>query len=306
MEKHISQHKPNGMTEAEKVRSWNMIERHLTAAPSPFSYTAFLKRTQSKIAGGILAALIVSGGAATAYASNAKPGDLLFPVAIAKEKAQILVTKDRQKKEALRVEFAQKRLREVQELAALIDSNEAYATSSESMIDATPALSDEETKRAKRARHGTAIALRELEATRDTLRRDGRGEATAAIDDIISEVRSVSLETHKERTQRERREKKDTLETGQQSGASRDQFQRREKAQYDDTEREKNDGRIVSPAELKGAQETEAADAPLVAEPHADDSISGSEEVPTDEQNKEVSREDPHIPDTDGTTRDDR
>lgn len=305
MEKHITRNKPTSMTETEKIRSWNMIEQHLTATPAQFSYTALLKRTQSKIVAGILTTLMLLGGAATAYASNAKPGDLLFPVAIAKEKAQILLTQDRQKKEALRVEFAQKRLEEVRELAALIDTDPAYTTSSETVSDAAPALSKEERKRAERAKHGTAVALRELEATRDTLRRDGRDEATIAIDDIISEVQAVSLETREERKQREQEEEQHDRETDQSPGAFRDQLQKIKKSERDNTQREKSGERTLSATDPKSIHETDAIEAPLIVEPNGRSS-GGSEIISPDEQGEEALKQDSHIPGVNEDTRDDR
>ncbi|OGZ05644.1 MAG: hypothetical protein A2845_04790 [Candidatus Lloydbacteria bacterium RIFCSPHIGHO2_01_FULL_49_22] len=305
MEKRITRNKPIGITEEEKIRSWNIIEQHLVAAPSPFSYTALRKRTQSKIVAGILTALVLSGGVATAYASNAKPGDLLFPIAIAKEKAQIIMTKDGQKKEALRVEFAQKRLKEVRELAALIDTDPAYATSSETVFDTTPALSKEETKRAERAKHGTAVALRELEATRDTLRRDGRGNATTVIDDIISEMQAVSLETREERKQRERKEGQDAREADPSRRTPRDQFQETKKSERDNAQTEKSDGRTVSTTDIKSNNETEVTEIPLIIEPNSNNR-SRSETVSPDKSDDEAPGQDPRVPSIKGETRDDR
>lgn len=279
MEKRIAHNKPTGMTEGEKIRSWNVIERSLTISPSPFSYTAFLKRAQNKIVAGVLGILILGGSAATAYASNAKPGDLLFPVAIAKEKAQILLTGDQKKKEALRVQFAQKRLAEVRELASLINTEGEHATSSEeSSIETPQALSKEETKRVDRAKHGTEVALLELRATREELQRDGNENATNAIEGIISEVSAISLETRQEKSQKNREKSNNTSEMSSGAEASISRSPETQK-----TEGERSDRR-----KTENTREYTKTDAASLAQPRQDEGIRADTQT-SEEQHKEIS-----------------
>ncbi len=210
MEQHIRHNKPTGMTKGEKIRSWNAIEQGLTLQSSPFSYVTFLKRAHNKIIAAILGILILGGGAATAYASNAKPGDILFPVAIAKEKTQILFAGSTEKKKALQVRFAQRRLAEVRELASLAESSEEDASSPNIAAGTPVTTSRESAKRKDRARHGAEVALRELHATRDILSHDENQDATNSVDDIISEVSAVSLHGGRGGKNRERRGKQNT------------------------------------------------------------------------------------------------
>ncbi len=63
--------------------------------------------------------VIFGGGAATAYASqDALPGDALYPVKTMVEQAELMLTTDPQQKAELHVEFAQRRVAEIQALVA--------------------------------------------------------------------------------------------------------------------------------------------------------------------------------------------
>ncbi|KKU79635.1 MAG: hypothetical protein UY04_C0005G0010 [Parcubacteria group bacterium GW2011_GWA2_47_7] len=202
MEKHIAQRRPAGMSVDEKKRVWNTIEQGLTFQSLPFSYTTLWKNTRIRFAAIIFGLLMLSGGAATAYASNAKPGDILFPVLVAQEKAQILFVGDEAKKEELRVQFAHKRLSEVRELAALADETlddkggaeltHEDATSSRDIVKTHVDPSLETMKREERVKRGREIALRELEVTRALFDRDGKEKSRNTIDDIITEIHAVS------------------------------------------------------------------------------------------------------------------
>lgn len=193
MEQHIRHNKPTGMTSGERIRSWNAIEQGLTLQSSSFSYSAFLKSAQNRIIAGMVGVLILGGSAATAYASNAKPGDVLFPVTIAKEKAQIFFAGSTERKKALQMRFAQNRLAEVRELASLAETSEVDSPGSAIATGTSIAVSEDSIKKTDRAKHGAEVALRDLNETRDILSHDENRDATNAIDDIISEVSEVSI-----------------------------------------------------------------------------------------------------------------
>ncbi len=185
--------KPSGMTPNEKTRSWNAIEGGLVQH-GQFSYAALWKRGQSKIVASIVGLLILGGGAATAYAHNAKPGDALFPIEIAKEKAQILFAGDEKKKEELHIKFAEKRLREVRELAALIPAATASTTTviaSTTPATTTPVLSKNDAKKIARTERAITIALAQLTETKLKLIANGQADAAMLIDDIIQELKGV-------------------------------------------------------------------------------------------------------------------
>jgi len=179
--------KPAGLTDNEKEYAWSKIEAGLTTSHPSFSYRSFWRHTQSKIIAGVLGLLILGGGAATASAHNAKPGDFLFPVEIAKEKAQILLAGDQKKKEMLHIKFAEKRLSEVRSLTALVSASSTIATTT----TPAPTLPKDLAKKIERAERGITIALAELNETRKILADSGNTNATLVIDDIIEELKGV-------------------------------------------------------------------------------------------------------------------
>jgi hypothetical protein len=193
--------KPAGLTDHEKEYSWSKIEAGLTAPVPAFSYIALFKRAQSKFIAITVGLLILGGGAATASAHYAKPGDFFFPVAIAKEKAQIFLATDIKKKEVLHIKFAEKRLAEVRELAALAHlhtqasgSTTVTTTNGSSTATATtpaPVISKNEAKKIERAERAMTIALAQLTETRQALADAGNTGAAFVIDDIIEELKGV-------------------------------------------------------------------------------------------------------------------
>lgn len=202
MEKRLSEQRPNGMSSEEKKHSWNAIERELVPRSAPFLYKTLSHNVHRKVAAGIFGLLILSGGAATAYANGAKPGDILFPVLVVQEKAQILFAGNTQKKEDLRVHFANKRLSEVRELESLANAEDNQRLSQESQTgsstkpeyarDDNSHNSLEAEKRIERAKRGANIALAELRDTREELHKSGNKNRTKEIDSIISEVMLVA------------------------------------------------------------------------------------------------------------------
>jgi hypothetical protein len=187
--------KPAGLTDNEKEYAWSKIEAGLTTSSSSFSYRSFWKHAQSKIIAGVVGLVILGGGAATASAHYAKPGDFLFPIEIAKEKAQIFLAGDEKKKETLHIKFAEKRLSEVRALAAILHASSTLATttgsSTTSTTTPTPVLPKNLAKKIERAERGITIALAQLSETRKTLADAGNTNATLILDDIIEELKGV-------------------------------------------------------------------------------------------------------------------
>lgn len=194
--KHI---KPKGLTDHEKEYAWSKIEAGLTAPVHKFSYVALFKRAQSKFIAGVVGLLILGGGAATASAHNAKPGDFLFPIEIAQEKAQIFFAGDEKKKEVLHIKFAEKRLSQVRELALLAGDTQATssvavtATSGTTTASTTGSTSGNtgDMRKIERAARAMTIALAQLTETRDALVNAGNTNAAFVIDDIIAEMKGI-------------------------------------------------------------------------------------------------------------------
>jgi hypothetical protein len=202
LETRVKNSKPAGLTDHEKEYAWSKIEAGLTAPVPKFSYLTLFKRAQSRFVAGMVGLLILGGGAATAYAHNAKPGDFLFPVEIVKEKTQIFLAGSEKKREVLHIKFAEKRLAEVRELTALAAVVQNQSTASTTVATSTgagvasttapaPALSKNDMKKIARAEHAITIALDELLKTRNKLATAGNVNAAFVIDDIIEELKGV-------------------------------------------------------------------------------------------------------------------
>jgi hypothetical protein len=191
-EDRMNLHRPEGMTDIEKMHSWSSIESRLVT-PIPFSYRAFLGRMKHKSVAVALGLAILGGGATTAFAHNAMPGDVLFPLAKATEEAQILFAGDSKKKEVLRIKFAEKRLAQVRELAGSLSTSTTTTlgqTTGTSTL-ATSSLPRSEQKKIERTERALRIALTELEEARTELSTRGSTEAQFIMDDIIAELRGV-------------------------------------------------------------------------------------------------------------------
>ncbi|HSE34567.1 MAG TPA: fibronectin type III domain-containing protein [Candidatus Paceibacterota bacterium] len=179
--------RPKGLTDNERAIMWSRIE---AALPGRVASRAFLARKAT----GVLVALgLVGGSVATVYASNdALPGDVLFPVELAAEKVQIVLSSGKNR-DTLRIKFAEERLDEVKHIVAMRANTETSlaasataSTSPQTGTSTTPASStDQKIDRA------FAVALAELERSRGLLTASDRAEAAFILDDIISELKAV-------------------------------------------------------------------------------------------------------------------
>ncbi len=187
----MTMHRPEGMTDIEKLHTWSKIESQLTT-PVPFSYRAVMMRMRRRSVAVILGCSLLLGGATTAFAHNAMPGDILFPLTIATEEAQIFLASDNKKKEVLRIKFAEKRLAQVRELASTMTTPTTGAQGGTGTTSiATTTLPASEQKKIARTERALAVALSELEKARTTLAENGSDEARFIMDDIIKEMRGV-------------------------------------------------------------------------------------------------------------------
>lgn len=113
------------MTEAEKHMVWRKIEAGMAAR------TFFLKNAGTRVRAGavlFLTVLFAGSSVAFAYADTAQPGDILFPLGVAREKVEIFLAPASQKNN-LRVKFAEKRIEDGQVfLSLMVKANGTYAS----------------------------------------------------------------------------------------------------------------------------------------------------------------------------------
>lgn len=216
--------KPDGLSTEERDRAWNAITAVTVAArPAVRGKNSVLSRSLfTKATTLLVICAILLGSAATASAHNAMPGDWLFPVKIAAEKAQVLLARDAQQKEALRIKFAEARLAEVRALLDITLADpavtSALASSTNETVQATTttpvtpiptaiesatgtSASSTETvtlylpapaiRKIERAERAIVIALRELEETRAKLAREGSADGVFVLDEIIAELKGT-------------------------------------------------------------------------------------------------------------------
>lgn len=179
--------RPKSLSHEEREVMWSRIATMLPAR------TAASGSIAHKAIGALLALGLLGGSVATVYASNeALPGDLLFPIELASEKVQIVLSSGKNR-DTLRIKFAEERLDEVKHIVKMRTNSEtalaASATASTSQqtgTSTTPASStDEKIDRA------FAVALAELERSRGLLTASDRAEAAFILDDIINELKAV-------------------------------------------------------------------------------------------------------------------
>lgn len=102
---------PEGYSSGQKAKnnaafSWEVFR---------FVTPAFVFRPVGAIAIALL--LVVGGSAASVSAGKSLPGDMLYPVKIATERAQLTFTRSSETKAHLQIEFAQRRIEELQKIA---------------------------------------------------------------------------------------------------------------------------------------------------------------------------------------------
>jgi len=119
------------LSEAEVAMMWQEIAPALALKAQPSPYLKFFSRRTSLQLVALICLIVVSITSAGTYvaAEQAKPGDFLFPVERAIEDLRVALASDT-RAEALRTQFAEKRLREIQALieAELIRLHQSTST----------------------------------------------------------------------------------------------------------------------------------------------------------------------------------
>lgn len=195
-EKRMQELKPSGLSGTEKERIWKAMETQLsTQKTSPVLDGFPTFKTFRRVSVPLVVALgLILGGGATVYAHEAAlPGDLLFPVKIHVEKAQIFLAQNSAKKDELRIKFSEKRLNEVRTLVAISPSaviNTGASTTATTSVSGT-GTSSVQSKKTIRTERAIAEALKELEETKASLTLSGSGSGVLILEDIIDELNGV-------------------------------------------------------------------------------------------------------------------
>lgn len=115
------------MTEAEKNTMWQKIETRMNK--KTFHVFGFIRTRIRAVIAFVLVVLFAGSSVAFAYAGTAAPGDVLFPLGVAREKVEIFLAPE-SKKNDLRVKFAEKRIEDGQIfLTLLVKAKGTYAVS---------------------------------------------------------------------------------------------------------------------------------------------------------------------------------
>lgn len=124
IESRLNTVKTTPMTETEKNMLWHKIELKINEGTT-FGTLRFRLRAAVAL---VLAVLFAGSSVAFAYADTAKPGDVLFPLGVAREKVEIFLA-PQSKKNELRVKFAEKRIEDGQVfLSLLVNAKGTLAT----------------------------------------------------------------------------------------------------------------------------------------------------------------------------------
>ncbi|MFQ6084406.1 MAG: DUF5667 domain-containing protein, partial [Candidatus Aminicenantia bacterium] len=214
VEKKLKRIHPEFLTENEKNILWSKIEHEinkkeqLSATGYRFPIFSIFSQRRFALAALLISILIGSSAVTIAAADNAKPGDILFPIDIAVEKVQ-LVFSIGEKKDRLRLKFAEERLSEVKMVLASVVSYHSDqtatsslpqdSTSTDSQIststdsqEATSTPPEETQINVGKAEIAFEIALAQLEETKKKLEEKGNTVAVAAINNIIRELTELA------------------------------------------------------------------------------------------------------------------
>ncbi len=183
------------LNKKEKRMLWSKIEARIEgrihARKSLFNKMNIFSMFNPKLimASFVGFAIIASSAATVAAAGNAKPGDLLFPIDVAVEKIQIVISSDK-KKDELKIKFAEERLEEVKVVlagglfgadhAATSELSSATATSPNNIHKSEVALS---------------VALDRLEQTKTDLEERNEIAAAQAVGRVIDRL-NIFAEDH--------------------------------------------------------------------------------------------------------------
>jgi len=176
IEKYLKNMKPKPLTKKEQNMLWSKIEKDIRPRWGG-SFSIF--RQRFALATFLTLAIIATSGATVLAADSAKPGDLLFPIDIAVEKVQLVISFG-EKKNELKIKFSEERVEEAR--AVLISEpslSTATSTSSEDIQKAEQALS---------------TALEYLEKTKSELEEKDNSFAAEALGGVINKLNKLAEE----------------------------------------------------------------------------------------------------------------
>lgn len=195
IEKIVRGMRPKDMTEGEKRVMWSKIDHVIDQKQSSVIFDRLPIFTR-RFAFASFSLLFIAGTAITiAAADNARPGDILFPVDVAAEKIQ-LVLSSRDKKDALRLKFAKERLDEVKVVLSLSGSHNfagKFAFTESQNTTSTGFQEDQGGQGVGVGKAETAFitAIDHLEVIRSKF--EGRdNQAASSVDKIIAELTNLA------------------------------------------------------------------------------------------------------------------
>lgn len=236
LEEQLKKMKPNTLSENEKATLWSAISYNIPSrsraqdGKQPISFLSIIKITRMKfsIIPAALIALLVFGSVGTAaYADSSRPGDTLFPVDLATENARLFFSFG-ERKDELRLKFAQERVEEVREVVGsrftqftdLEDDDSASttveqtATSTDDSFETATSTNDNSqenkndddsenvsTESINQANNALTVAIDYLTKTREKMLAQGKEGAVATIDAMIAELTNIA-ENHIEKLEK--------------------------------------------------------------------------------------------------------
>ncbi len=125
------------------LQSRVMLESRALPARSIFAHIGQSMRATHALALAVIIALTASGSGVSFAAQNAIPGETLYPVKLATERARIAVTPGKKTKAELHLGFASRRLNEIEQL--IEQNGDAHAAISETLTRYENELDESET-----------------------------------------------------------------------------------------------------------------------------------------------------------------
>lgn len=197
IEKQLKNIKPESLTKEESNMLWSKIESKISEkkqiVPLLNRFPILNMFKQRLVIAALLILILVGGSFATvAAADNAKPGDILFLVDLVVEKVQIVFSNG-EKKNTLKIKFAEERLDEAEDTLTTFSENEEDTDNTQTETTTVTTLTVVQSPdNIEKINNALTVALEHLEKTKKEFEEEGNEIAVLVMASIIGDLTNLA------------------------------------------------------------------------------------------------------------------